>query len=99
MNIEIPDTFLTQLQDKVLSTVLKALNQISTGSALADSPDTKRLYTKDEVCQQLGISKTTLTEWMKNGTVPFLRLGRRIYFKQDEVLQAGRNHEKYQRRR
>ena len=53
---------------------------------------TKRLATKEEVCHEFGISLNTLTEWMKDGTVPFLRYGRRVYFEWPRLLAAGRRH-------
>jgi excisionase family DNA binding protein len=52
----------------------------------------KRLLTKEQVCHELGISANTLTEWMKDGTVPFLRYGRRVYFEWHQLLAAGRAH-------
>ena len=57
-----------------------------------------QLHTKEEVCEEFGISLTTLTEWMKDGIVPFLRYGRRVYFERHSLLEAGRSHVKYQRR-
>lgn len=55
-------------------------------------PLVKRLATKEEVCQEFGISLNTLTEWMRDGTVPFLRYGRRVYFEWPRLLDAGRCH-------
>ncbi|UOR03724.1 helix-turn-helix domain-containing protein [Hymenobacter aerilatus] len=63
----------------------------------ATAPDT--LLTIPEVCKEFGVSKTTLTEWTKNGIVPFVRLGRRMYFERSQVLEAGRTHKKYQHRK
>lgn len=57
-------------------------------STLTDPP--KRLLTKEEVCREFTISLNTLTEWMKDGTVPFLRYGRRVYFEWPQLLAAGR---------
>lgn len=62
------------------------------------SPKEKdELLTIDEACEEFGISKTTLGEWKKRGIVPFIRLGRRIYFERTKLLEAGRGHTKYQR--
>jgi len=55
-------------------------------------PLAKRFATKEEVCHEFGISLNTLTEWMKDGTVPFLRYGRRVYFEWPRLLAAGRSH-------
>jgi hypothetical protein len=32
--------------------------------------------------------KVTLLDWRKKGLVPFYRLGKRIYFKAEEVIEA-----------
>ena len=61
------------------------------------TPDS--LLSMADACEELGVSKTTLTEWKKNGIVPFVRLGRRIYFERAKVLDAGRSHAKYQPRK
>lgn len=58
----------------------------------ATTTPSKQLLTKEEVCQEFGISLNTLTEWMKEGTVPFLRYGRRVYFEWPCLLAAGRAH-------
>ena len=70
---------------------------IPTGAPKVDSLDS--LLTKTEVCREFGISLTTLTEWQKNGIVPFVRLGRRIYFERSKMLEAGRSHTRYQHRK
>lgn len=57
------------------------------------------LLSKAEVCQELGISLNTLTEWMKDGIVPYLRYGRRVYFERHRLLAAGRFHGSEQRRK
>ena len=61
------------------------------------APDT--LMSIIDVCREFGISKTTLTEWKNKGLVPFVRLGRRVYFERAAILEAGRSHTKYQHRK
>lgn len=68
-------------------------------SPLAPAATPDSLLSMAEACEELGVSKTTLTEWKKNGIVPFVRLGRRIYFERAKVLDAGRSHAKYQPRK
>ena len=85
-----PETF----EELLLKTFAK---MIAPGAPKVDGPDA--LLTKTEACREFGISLTTLTEWQKNGTVPFIRLGRRIYFERSMVLEAGRKHTRYQHRK
>ena len=53
----------------------------------AGSPfrEEERLLSKQELAARLGVSLSTLTDWMKKG-LPFLRLHKRVYFRQSEVL-------------
>lgn len=89
-----PETFQLWLDESVA----KAMNSITlNSSAGAPALTTEQLLTIEDVCREFGISKTTLSEWMKNDIVPFLRLGRRVYFERAQVVAAGRKHTKYQR--
>ena len=75
--------------------VKRVVSQMTAGN-VAPTP-ANELLTKEQACREFGVSKTTLTEWMKAGIVPFVRLGRRIYFERDQVMAAGRSHTKYKR--
>lgn len=88
-----------QLEEALFQTVCKAVKHATADNSKSESVSDDRLYTKDEICHELNISKTTLTAWMNDNKVPFLRLGRRIYFQKHLVLEAGRTHQKYQRRK
>ena len=67
--------------------------------AVAPEGAASKLLNMREACEAFGISKTTLTDWKKRGIVPFIRLGRRIYFERERVLEAGRTHQRYQHNR
>jgi len=51
----------------------------------------EKLLTKKEMADELDISLVSLTEWMKQGRVPYMRLGKRIYFKKQEVINSMAN--------
>lgn len=44
------------------------------------------LLNPTEIVKLLRISKVTLQKWMKAGKVPYYRLGRKVYFKESELL-------------
>lgn len=46
------------------------------------------LLNPTEVVKMLRISKVTLQKWMKVGKVPYYRLGRKVYFKESELLET-----------
>ena len=76
--------------------VKRVVSQLTAGNGVIP-PATDHLLTKEQACREFGVSKTTLTEWMKAGIVPFIRLGRRVYLERDQVMNAGRSHTKYKR--
>lgn len=87
-----PEEFQQWLEDIINRAVTKA-----TAGNITLSQTRENLFTKEEACRQFGVSKTTLTQWMKAGVVPFIRLGRRVYLERDQVMAAGRSHTKYKR--
>lgn len=50
----------------------------------------KELLTFEETREILSLSKSGLNKWKAEGKIPFNRLGKRIYFKREEVLAAVR---------
>ena len=50
----------------------------------ADEP----LKTKQEMAKELDISLVSLTDWMKKGRIPYRTMGKRVYFKKSEVIEA-----------
>ena len=87
-----PEEFQQWLEDIINRAVAKA-----TAGNMTLPQNGENLFTKEEACRQFGVSKTTLTQWMKAGIVPFIRLGRRVYLERDQVMAAGRSHTKYKR--
>ena len=50
--------------------------------------DGDRLMTSEEVQNLLQISHTTLQKWRNESKIPFIRIGRKIYYNKDEILQS-----------
>ncbi len=48
----------------------------------------KELINSKELIDWLGISLSALNSWKREGKIPFHRMGKRIFFKRSEVLQA-----------
>ena len=45
----------------------------------------KKWLTSDEVCRLLGISKRTLQNYRDNKLIPFSQIGRKIYYKAEDI--------------
>ena len=84
-----PDAFRELLRNILAELLPKTLEPVVQG-------DHETLLNGIDACREFGISKTTLSEWKKKGIVPFIRLGRRIYFERAAILAAGRSHQRYQ---
>ena len=50
--------------------------------------ENKTLLSREQVADMLGISYPTLNAHVNNGLIPAYKLGRRVYFKLDEVLDS-----------
>lgn len=92
-----PATFRELLSETLRELMPNAAAHLT--SAVAPEGASSKLLNMREACEAFGISKTTLTDWKKRGIVPFIRLGRRIYFERERVLEAGRAHQRYQHNR
>lgn len=49
-------------------------------------PEPTHLLTRKQVCELLNITPPTLNEWSKNGTVTAYKVGTRVRYKHNEVL-------------
>lgn len=47
-----------------------------------------QILTQEAACKELGVSRSTLIQWRKEGRVPYHRQGRRIFFDRVELLQS-----------
>lgn len=60
-------------------------------------PPDDDLITSKEACKILGISLVTLHFWRIDGKVKFYRIGTRIRFKKNELMEALQTTKKYKR--
>jgi excisionase family DNA binding protein len=54
--------------------------------------DSDELMNRNELLKMLRISSTTLYFRMQEGTIPYLKFGRRVYFKKNEVMKSLETH-------
>lgn len=77
---------LKQLIKEVVLLTTEELNKSHNGIFLPHSED--QILCSKEVLLLLKISKPTLFKKMKDGTIPYTRIGRRLLFKKNEVLDS-----------
>jgi excisionase family DNA binding protein len=60
-----------------------------TAQTVAESKTKPVLPTKpltiDDLCTYFGVTRQTITAWMKQGILPYYKIARRVYFKADEI--------------
>lgn len=78
---ELENRLVTRIKDEILSSL--NVNQ---------EPQPDELLTVRETAKLLGVSKTSIHNWMSAGLIKYYRYGSRIRFKKAEILQV----EKYQ---
>ncbi len=83
-------TFLIPLTEEELKELIKSSFQ----EVIEENKSMKRnkeLLTFKEVTSLLGISASTLNNWKRNGKIPFHRIGGRILFKYNEIVESLEN--------
>ena len=81
--LQIQNLEVKELQELIENSVKNVLEQ----TVSKKEPETE-LLTRNEVAKMLQISLVTLTEWIKQGKIPALRIGTRVRFKKGEVLNS-----------
>jgi excisionase family DNA binding protein len=84
-----------KMQDFVLVSVEKLLAQIRSmlSTEFAQQKDqqpqskTEKLMTIEDVVKMFKVTKVTIHKWKKKKLIPFYRMGRKIYFKEQELLE------------
>ena len=75
-----------------LRSIVKSEMEISQKAALDE-----KLYTEDEVCKLLKVSKVTLWNYKNEGKIKPCRIGRRVYYKHAELMESLKTLKKYSR--
>lgn len=86
INITIPlDTLLSEFKQLIVETVqttIKAQHQIE------PSPTQSDLLTRLQACKLLKISLPTLDARIKDGSIPYFRIGKKILFDEVKVMES-----------
>ena len=65
--------------------VIDIINELRNNEQPIEEKKEERLLTTNEACEFLRCSKPTLHRMKKNGTIPFIRLGSNIRYKQTDL--------------
>ena len=73
------------LRDLISECVRRELDGLKQNDPKDDPEDLVKIQ---EIAKMLDVSKVTIHAWKREGKIPFLRKGRRIYFRKAEVLKS-----------
>jgi len=81
--------------DHLYSIIKQAVNEVVIKKE--ESELTKDLLNFKETCEYLGIHPSTLNKWKAQNKIPYKRLGKRIFFERQKILNSlqDSNFEKY----
>ena len=83
-------TFLIPLTEEEFKELMKSSLQEVMDKNISTN-QRKELLTFKEVTFLLGISASTLNNWKRDGKIPFHRIGGRILFKYNEIVESLEN--------
>lgn len=72
----------TMIRQSVATELQKVSNFIST----TPKDDSDKILTRKEVCELFGVTETTLFNWNNDKILVNFKVGRRVYYKQSDVL-------------
>tara|TARA_R110002012_G_scaffold286628_1_gene478262 strand:- start:7273 stop:7590 length:318 start_codon:yes stop_codon:yes gene_type:complete len=81
--IQITEITVDELADKIAEKLFSKMNKLS--NKIIDSK-TDALLTRKETASYFSISLPTVHQWAKDGIINPIRVGHRIYFKKQSIL-------------
>ena len=79
------------IRDAIKEEMRLIITDVQNMTTISNQQLSEKLFTKREMADELDISLVSLTEWMKQGRIPYMRMGKRIYFKKQEVVNSMAN--------
>jgi|LakMenE01Jun11ns_1017448.scaffolds.fasta_scaffold6119926_1 excisionase family DNA binding protein len=73
-----------ELENNVM--LIEAINSAVKKINTAKEKNEQELITDDEMQRRLGVSRTTLYNWRKEGTIPYLRIGKKLFYRWKEII-------------
>lgn len=89
VQLEIDPATIEKLKSIIGETVEKVVKKLLLETRVPNEPikTDDQLLTRDEVMKMLKISHSTLYHYQREGIIPFLKIGNRVYFKKKDILE------------
>jgi hypothetical protein len=86
--ILVPSKSVNLLLDKLL-VLQKSIDEIHSKLGMQSNPDkTVKLLSRQTLADKFGVTLPTLDKWKNEGLIPFKRIGRRVFFNEEDVFNA-----------
>jgi excisionase family DNA binding protein len=74
-------------QEDLKSLIIQCMEEHSKQKQVIENTPQEKPMSRTEIAEYLGVSKVTVTDWMKKG-LPHRRMNGRVYFIREEVMDA-----------
>ncbi len=88
LNIQVFQLSIEELSTIIKEAVASEFN-VSLNQKTLKNEDSNELLTREEVCKMLKVSNTTLFNWNNEGILKNYKVGRRVYYKREDVINLG----------
>jgi excisionase family DNA binding protein len=88
-------------RDEIISMIREAFSAelVEIMAKQGKESDYDQLLSRKEVAEMLKVSLVTVRKYQKQGRLTFYRIGRNVYFKKGDIMEAIEAHMKYKHRR
>jgi excisionase family DNA binding protein len=90
--LQIEDTTAVDFTNEILEGVKNVFQSFANTT---QSNDANKLLTREETAEMLSISLTTLWDYTRKDIIPAYRIGNKVRYKKNEVLEALKKHNKF----
>jgi hypothetical protein len=88
--ILLPSKSVNVLLDK-LQVLQKSIDEIQNKLGIQCNPKTVKPLSRQALADKFGVTLPTLDKWKNDGLIPFKRMGRRVFFNEEDVFNAMKN--------
>ncbi|MGL2962924.1 helix-turn-helix domain-containing protein [Flavobacterium sp. RSB2_4_14] len=90
--LQLENTNANDFKNEIVKDVTNALKGYA---ETLQNPDVNKLLSRQETADLLGVSLVSIWDWTRKDIIPAYRIGNKIRYKKNEVLEALQKHNKF----
>ena len=83
-----PDVYRQRIYQELMEEIDEMFTETKSFVVVKEKKTTERLLSRSQTADLLDISLVTLYKWVKNGLIPCYKIGGKVYFKYDQVIES-----------